>query len=272
MAEALHRILAGKAGDAELILTKRAGHAGVEAGRTGADCVVAVGGDGTVNEIVNGMKDTDAMLAILPMGTANVVARELGISCDPEAIADLIAGEVTRRIDVGVTGGKRFLLGAGAGLDAAIVKAVSDRRGASSSYLKWIWPTISTGFGYAYPEIRVSVDGKVVSETAHYAIVGNCRYSAGLFEATPRAKIDDGLLDVCMLHNLNPVRLAALALQIRGGRFLNRKDVTYVQGREISFAPASDDAAPLQIDGDPAGNLPADFTIDPGALRVVAPA
>ena len=227
--------------------------------------------DGTLNEIANGMRDSAAILAILPMGTANVVARELGIPRDPRAVAEMIVEHHVREMDVGITKGRRFLLGAGAGIDAAVAQVVSERRGRSSSYLKWVGPILSTAFTYSYPEIRVVVDGKEVSGTAQYAIVGNCRYSAGVFVATPKAKIDDGLLDVCLMHNLNPLRLARLALQLRHARFLERDDVVYVQGKHVELRPASHEPVPLQIDGDPAGRLPAEFTVDPAALKVVVP-
>ncbi len=270
-AQTLQALLSDTLGDVELVLTQKAGDAAEEAGRPGADCIVAVGGDGTINEIANGLRDAATTLAILPMGTANVVARELGIPRDPRAVAEMIVEHRVREMDVGVTEGKRFLLGAGAGIDAAVAQRVSERRGRSSSYLKWVGPIVSTAFTYAYPEIRVVVDGKEVSGTAQYAIVGNCRYSAGVFVATPKAKIDDGLLDVCLMHNLNPLRLAGLALQLRHARFLERDDVVYVQGKHVELTPASDDPVPLQIDGDPAGYIPAQFRVAPKALRMVVP-
>jgi len=271
MAEALERHLQGSVDAVELSLTKKAGDASALAGKAGADCVVAVGGDGTINEIANGMRDTDATLAILPMGTANVVARELGIPRDTEAVAKIIVRHHVRSMDVGIAGGRRFLLGAGAGFDAAVAHAVSERRGRSSNYLKWIGPVVSKTLSYSYPEIKVVVDGSEVSGTAQYAIVGNCRYSAGVFQATPRAKIDDGLLDICLMHDLNLMRLMALALQLRDGRFLERDDVTYLQGKLVELSPASDEPVPLQIDGDPAGYLPGEFGIAEKALRVVVP-
>ena len=117
MAEALQRHLADSIGEVELALTERAGDASILAGRPGADCIVAVGGDGTINEIANGMQDTDATLAILPMGTANVVARELGIPRDTKAVAKIIARHRIRSMDLGLAGSRRFLLGAGAGFD-----------------------------------------------------------------------------------------------------------------------------------------------------------
>ena len=271
MAQALRAALDHAGVEAELSLTQKAGDAGEMASREGADCIVSVGGDGTANEVVNGMKDTAAALAILPMGTANVVARELGIPRDPRAVAELITRGSTRRMDVGDAGGRWFLLGAGAGLDAAVTKTVSEHRGRSSSYLRWIRPAIATSITYGYPKIRVIVDGALASDRAQYAVIGNCRYSAGVFPLTPKARIDDGLLDVCLLHNLSPARLIPLALTVWNPGFIEGKNVTYLQGKRIDLEPASDEPAPIQIDGDPAGFIPATFEVVPGGIEVVAP-
>ncbi len=256
---------------AEVSFTQRAGDAQVFAGQPGADCLVAVGGDGTVNEIVNGMTDTDASLTILPMGTANVVARELGLPTSPKKIAQVILAGSTRTMDALVHDGRRLMLGAGAGLDAAVSARVHANRGTKSSYLKWVVPSIQTVFTYSFPKIKVTVDGKLLSENAQYAVVGNCRYSAGVFPITPEAKTDDGLLDVCLLHNLNPVKLGMLAATVWSPGFLSRKDVRYAQGEHVVLEPAENDEVPMQIDGDPAGCIPAAFTVEPGAVRFIVP-
>lgn len=272
MAEALIQALQSRVEVVELILTEGPGDSEMEARKPGADCVVAVGGDGSVNEVINGLADSDARLAILPAGTANVVARELGIPSDPQAVAALIAGESGRWVDVGLHDHRRFMLGAGAGLDAAVAKRVSGQRGNTSNLLKWVRPTIETIRNYAFPRFRVVVDGQAVSDQAQYAIVGNCRYSAGIFPATPKAKIDDGLLDVCVMHDLQPLRILSLLITVWHSSHVRRKDIIYLQGRAVEFHPLSDDVVPLQVDGDPRGNLPAAFGIVPRAVKVAAPA
>jgi diacylglycerol kinase (ATP) len=271
MAEALTRALEGKGKSVELVLTKQAGDNRTAASRSGADCVVAVGGDGSINEVVNGLAGTEAMLAILPAGTANVVARELSIPGDPMRVAEMIANPRPRWMDAGLFGGQRFLLGAGAGLDAAISERVSGQRGKRSSKLRWVWPTVSTILGYSFPKIRVTVDGLLISDQAEYAIVGNCRYSAGVFPATPNAKIDDGLLDVCVFRDLRPWRILHTLPAVWSGGHIRRKDVTYIQGKKVAFHSADDSEVPFQVDGDPRGHLPAEFSIEPRAVQVLAP-
>ena len=270
-AEALASELDSGGAVVELILTQKAGAAEPAAAKPGADVVVAVGGDGSVNEVVNGLAKNDSALAILPTGTANVVARELRLPTDPTEAAALILRGKTMPMDAGRRDGRRFMLGAGAGLDGAIAEAVSRKRGQKSSLWKWVGPSIRTCLSYSFPAIRVTVDGAVASETAQYAIVGNCRYSAGVFPATPRARIDDGLLDVCLFHDLNIAKLAWIAAFVWRPSFIERKDVIYRQGKHIEFAVAAEAAAPLQVDGDPAGRIPAVFQVEEKAVRVVTP-
>lgn len=272
MAQALASALETRGESVDLFFTGKAGDAKQSAGVGGVDCVVAVGGDGSVNEIVNGLTNLDVPLAILPMGTANVVAREMNIPKEPEAVADLIVAGHTRRMDVGLYGDQRFLLGAGAGLDAAIAEEVSQNRGARSGLSKWVWPSVKTCLAYRFPKIRAVVDGTELSADTQYAIVGNCRFSAGVFPATPKAKIDDGLLDVCLFHRLSALRLMVLAATVWRGRFIEHKDVTYVQAKQVELYPASEDTVPLQVDGDPAGSLPAAFRVNDTPINVVCPA
>ena len=271
MAEALQDYLRGKVGEVELVLTKQAGDNEPEAARPGADIVVAVGGDGSINEVVNGLRESEAALAILPAGTANVVARELGIPTDPEAVGAMICDGHFRDMDAGVRDGRRFMLGAGAGLDAAIAESVSQQRGRKSSLSKWVGPSIKTILRYSFPAFRVVADDEVICEAGQYAIIGNCRYSAGVFPATPEAKIDDGLLDICILQNLNPLRLIGLLPSVRTGRHIRRKDVIYRQFRSLELSPVSDERVPFQVDGDPGGQLPVSVCVEPKAVRVIAP-
>lgn len=272
LGEAMARSLVARHIDADLHVTTRAGEAGEIASITGYDCVVSVGGDGTTNEIANALIGTGIALAILPLGTANVVPRQLGIPLNADSVADLIDRQSLRTIDVGRFGDRIFLLGAGAGPDAAIVAAIHARRGQRLGISGYFIPTLQTLWRYEWPRIRVSVDGKLMCDDAQYAIVGNCRFSAGVFRFTPEARVDDGLLDVCVMRNLSMWRLAMHAMASWGSNFISRKNVLYRTGTCIRFEAASQSTIPLQVDGDPANALPAEFSVEPAALRVVAPA
>lgn len=270
-AEALGAALRERGADVDLVLTERPGHCHEAASEWEGGRLAVVGGDGTLNEAVNGLRDLASSVAILPTGSANVVARELAVPRDPAAVADLIVQDSTRVIDTGLAEGKRFLLGAGAGLDAAIVEAVNRRRGSRSSVWRWVWPTVHTAVRYPFPKIRVTVDGDVVSEEGQYVIVGNCRYSAGVFPATPRADMSDGSLDVAIIRNLSWHKLPLLAVTVWRPKYLNHPDIQHLKAKRVELKPVDGAAVPLQIDGDPAGHIPATFTVEHEAVRMVAP-
>ncbi len=271
VAAALASALEARCVASDVRITTRTGDANAWAKEPGADCVVSVGGDGTLNEVANALAGATVPIATLPLGTANVVARELRTPTDPAALAEFIANGSTRTIDTGHAGDRLFLLGAGAGLDAAIVEVVHATRGKRLSFMSYVWPTIKTVLGYSYPRIAVEVDGETVCADAHYVIVGNCSWSAGVFRATPKASLDDGLLDVCILRNLSILKILWLIVIAQLPGFADRRVVTYRQGREVKLNSSTNARVPLQIDGDPAGELPVTFTVKRRALTVIAP-
>jgi len=272
-AEALVAALEARGVAAQLVCTGKAGDAREEAARAQADIIAVVGGDGTLNEVLNGMPEgTYTALAILPVGTANVVARELGMKSDAPFVADaIVTGDVVA-MDVGLHEKQRFLLGAGAGLDAAVAHAVHVGRGKKSNLLKWVLPALRVVLQYDYPKIRVVVDGAEVAGDADYVIVGNCRYSAGIFPATPQAEIGDHRLDVCVMRGLNWPRLLWLVARVWSPGFINASWIDYRQGQEVCLTPATEhDTVRMQIDGDPAGHLPATFSVADWSVRMIRP-
>ncbi len=270
-AEALRRELEAREIPVTLSSTRRAGDAGNIARSSGAECLVSAGGDGTANEVINGMDLDRCCLAILRAGTANAVSRELRLKGDPRSLAQLIAERRVRRVDLGLLNGRRFLLGAGAGFDAAVVRCEAEQRSRLRGLSRWIRPTLHVLKTFNRAPIRVRVDGELVTETSTYAIVGNCRYTAGLVPTTPRARLDDGKLDLCALHDISAARLARFAVSVWSPRFPESRGVNYRQGAVIELEAASDLSVPLQIDGEAAGFLPARCTVLPGALTVIAP-
>lgn len=233
--------------------------------------VIAVGGDGTANEIANGLEGSTVPLAIQPLGTANVLASELHCPMEPSATAACVAKGNVRVIDCGRYNGRRFIMGTGAGLDAAIVEEVARTRGKSLGYIGWIAPIFNKVTHYTYPAFRVIIDGETACENAQYAIVGICRYSAGVFCFTPEAKLDDGLFDVCIFHDLTTIKLAMYAAASFAPGFAQTPDIIYRQGKTVAFLPIDDPDVPVQVDGDPGGRLPAHFEMEPLSLPVIVP-
>lgn len=258
--------------EADLFITRGAGDARREAAAEGFDCIVSVGGDGSTNEVANGIGMQDRAIAVLAHGTANVVARELGLPKRPKALAALIAQGATRLNDAGRVNGERFVLSVGAGLDAAVVHEVGRRRKGTLSYASYVLPVLHTLRTYAFPKIRVIAGGQVLCEDADYALAAKRRHSAGVVPLTPKAREDDGALEVIAFRNLTiPRALAIVGGAFLGGRHLGRGDVCYAKAAEARFESASGEPVPVQIDGDPGGFLPVDLSVEPGALRMVAP-
>ncbi len=271
-AEALHTMLKTKGIEARLLLTARAGDARQMASEAdNADCVAVVGGDGTLNEVVNGIPRAGMRLAVLPAGSANVVAREFGIRPVPERVAEWIVDGRGRPMDLLESEGRRIILGAGAGLDAAIATEVKAGRGAKSSIYRWVLPGARTVWRYRYPGVRVTVDGKELCAHSPYVVVGNCRYSAGIFPATRRALIDDGMMDVIAIRKLSTWRMPGLIAGVWSAGFPDSANVAYAQGRETILEPANSEPVALQIDGDPAGHVPARFSMLPAFINMVTP-
>lgn len=271
IAEQIRAALAPRVDSVQVAVTTAAGEGERIAQSVDADCVVSVGGDGTANEVINGLNGRAAALALYPAGTANVVARQLGIKKNIAAFAEMVAARKVRHIDGGEANGRRFLLGIGAGLDATIAKQVAAQKSGPRGLVRWVMPAVRSVFHFNYAPIRVTVDGEVVSESTTYAIVANCRFSAGVFPVTRRARVDDGLLDLCAMHRLSVPKLAWLAVAVWSPRFPDRKDVVYRQGSEFVLTAASDLPVPFHVDGEPAGFLPAKCRILPKAFEVIAP-
>lgn len=270
-ANALERVLRERGIEATLHITVDAGDGRRFAETVEADCIAVVGGDGTVSEVLNGLRERNVCLAILAAGSVNVVARQLQFPKRPERLAGWIAAGRTQFMDVLDCGGRRVILGGGAGFDAAVAARVKASRRGTLGLRRWVLPTLQTVWASPYPMIRVAVDGREICPASPYVVVGNCPSSAGAFRATPLARTDDGLLDVVAVKQLSLLRLISLAVGSLLPSFPQRTDLVYVQGRQVLLEPADNTPAPLQLDGDPAGTIPAEFTVLPRACTVLAP-
>lgn len=226
---------------------------------TGYDIVVAAGGDGTINEVVNGLNG--AALGILPLGTVNVFAKELNLPTNFDAAWRVIEAGHTRTLDLGCAehAGQRrsFVQLAGVGFDARAVRAVSWELKKKIGPLAYVWAGLKTLTGQ-FPPIKAGhVEGAVV-------FIGNGRYYGGRYRLFPHAKLDDGKLDVCVLENLNLLRYG---LPILLGKHPGCRGVHYFQTDRLECRGD----APFELDGEDAGDAPVTFTVKPRALRVVTP-
>lgn len=239
-----------------------------DAARAGQQIVLAGGGDGTLNEVVQALVGSATAVGAVPLGTVNVWVRELGLSLDPaEATHQLLDGQV-RRLDLGRVNGRYFLLMAGLGFDAVAVHAVEGtfkkRRFGPIAF-------VATGALEALRtrghRLRLRADGRSFVTNAGLVTVGNTRLWGGAVKITHHATAADGLLDVCIFPGRSlPTKLRHLFLVVIG-RHDADPEVTYLQVRELLVA--SRPRIPIQVDGEPFGTTPARFEIVPGAVRML---
>lgn len=256
----------------EVCLTERPGHASLlarEAVRSGMDMVVAAGGDGTINEIIQELAGHSTALGILPLGTVNVWARETRIPLSlPDAARVLLYG-VRRRVDLGRAGERYFLMMAGVGFDAEVASRV-ERSILKRIGLKMLDYLATVGvLGVTHKPVRVRIkrDGKGREISALMLIVGNTRLYGGALTFTRHAVADDGVLDVVtvggggLIYRLGILRNAFLRRPRRG------PSVRYERARAIRVE--ADAPLPVQVDGELIGKLPMTFSVAPLALTVI---
>lgn len=231
-------------------------------------CLVAAGGDGTVNDLVT--RYPGMPLAIFPMGTENLFAKFLRIPRDGRQLADLIIDGHTRRFDLARLGDRRFCIMAGVGLDAVIVQETHSRRRGHIrkwQYIRPIWQAWRNAMTTA--PLHVICDGQPLPETARAVFVMNQPAYALGFHLADHAAGRDGLLDLRLVNWSSRLELLWLAWHAYRGGWERLPQVRCAMGRVIQIA--ADAPVPVQIDGDPAGFTPIQIELLPDALDVFVP-
>lgn len=235
--------------------------------------LIVCGGDGTINEAAQALVGSETALAIWPCGTANVLAKDLRLSQRPEVLAELIASGQTRTISVGratkpETGWQRyFLLMAGVGLDAAIVKRVNSelkRRAGIGAYF-----AAGLGFLADWQLTPLSLNLNGHDHDATFAVIANASSYGGWFTLAPQAQLEEDRLDVCLFNSRSRLEYLSYALFSLTGSHTQRARVLY-QKTQAASAQSNAEAF-VQLDGELVGSLPMSFESVPRALRVIAP-
>lgn len=278
--------------EVEAVETEEANHAtrlAAEAAEGDFDLVVVFGGDGTLNEVANGLAGSGTPVSVLPGGSTNVICRTLGIPLDlVDAAEHLIAIADTftpRPMDLGVVNGRRFLFASGFGLDADVVKRVDENPRLKSSAGKWFYAYSALSSFYTYclgspPRVEVTAEGNsgLIGATA---IVQNSSpftyFGSRPVELCEGVEIDDGRLGLAVLErfaqrdapSLIP-RLLSSRLSVPGSRrVIHRSGLKRVAAKAVADG-AEGATLPLHVDGDFIGEFTrAEWTVEPGALRIV---
>ena len=230
--------------------------------------IVAAGGDGTVNEVVNGLAGSDVALGLLPIGTVNVFAMELGLpSHNLELCWDVIQGENMRLVDLPSANGKCFVQLAGVGLDAQVVKETSLTFKRSFGPLSYLISAAQIAARQP-PKLFIESENTPVEEGS-FVLVGNGRLYGGPFPFFKHALIDDGLFDVVIFKRLGYLEIIKYLQDVVFSSDIRVPEVEYFQTQRLRISSEQD--VPVELDGELAGNCPVDFQIKEKALRVLAP-
>ncbi len=250
----------GAPGHAEQLARRAAG--------SGAPLVVAAGGDGTIAEVANGLAGSSTRLGIIPLGTANVLARELGLSFAPRAVAAALAFGRTRRIFPGVArmaGGERlFVQMLGAGFDAAVVRHLPLRLKRAVGRSAYVWQSLREAQRYDFTPIKLRLDG--VPAEAGSVIVTKGRLYAGPFLLAPDASPDRPGFTVALFERTGPLAALAYGAALPLDLLPAMPGLRLTRATEVEITAAG---VPTQVDGDPAGETPVRLTDAPAPIDVV---
>jgi diacylglycerol kinase (ATP) len=270
------QFLEGKISESVILApTQRAGEAKSLAARAvgeGYKVIGAAGGDGTINEVINGIGTSGVALGVLPLGTVNVFAQELHLPRKTEAAWAVIVAGHMRTIDLACSesnGSVRYFVQlAGVGFDAHAVRTASWELKKKIGPLSYVWAGLKA-LTKPHAQVEISANGNSALGSGVAVLVGNGRFYGGRFALFPKAQMDDGLLDVCVFEKCGYWDVLRYGQGILRGVHIDLAGVKYFQTeRLVCDAPGT---TPFELDGEDAGDAPVTFSVVPRALRVVVP-
>jgi YegS/Rv2252/BmrU family lipid kinase len=259
------------AGDSVICATSKSGEAEGLARRgaqEGFERIVAAGGDGTIHEVINGLAGSDAALGLLPMGTMNVFATELGLPThDLKRCWNIIERGHTRLVDLPSANGKHFAQLAGVGLDAQVVKETSMAMKRSFGPLSYLIQAAQIA-ARVPPRLVIESENASIDEGS-FVLVGNGRLYGGPFPFFKHAILDDGLLDVVVFKRLGYLEIIRYLQNVLFSSEIRAPEVEYFQTRHLRVT--SDQDVPVELDGELVGACPVEFRVQKQSLRVLTP-
>ena len=242
--------------------------AGAMAQRAESDILVAAGGDGTVREVIDGLAGSNKVLAIFPMGTANVLAAEMGQKPDVDAVVNTIRYGVPRQLHLGLANDRYFAVMASIGFDADVVADVNLRLKNIIGKSAYLVAAFRKMISFRPHSFTLNIDG--VDHRCGGAIIANGQYYGGKFVCVPSARVTDARLHACLLRASSRSDLLSYAYALIRGNFPNCPGVEIVEGRTFRIEGPR---AALQADGDIIGDTPITITSESSqGLSLVMPA
>ncbi len=232
-----------------------------------ADVIIAAGGDGTINEVMSGLRPGSPPLGIIPIGTANVLALEIGLSVSANKIVEtLLVGNAIECV-LGEVNGLSFVQMTSVGFDAEIVSQVNSSLKEKIGKSAYLLASLKSLTDYQSPEFDLSIDGKAY--TASAVIVANGRLYAGRYVCAPKADIAASKFEVCLLTEPGRLNVLRYALALYRNKLSITKGVEILSATEIEIHSPID--RPVQADGDPIARTPAKMTISPRRVKLIVP-
>jgi diacylglycerol kinase (ATP) len=230
------------------------------------DAVVAAGGDGTVRSVASSLVGSEMPLGLIPIGTGNVLAHEIGLQLEADAIADCLLEGRIALVPTAHANGEPFLLMAGVGFDGRVIGRLDVELRQRLGKLAYVWPVIRALL--EGPEsLRVCIDGD--DNAASWVVASAVRHYAGAFVIAPAARLDEPRLEVVLFGCKGRWSMLAQLIAIGLGRIGNCSDIRHLPGTAIEIT--SDGAVPVQIDGEPRGTTPISIRAGGPALHLITP-
>jgi diacylglycerol kinase (ATP) len=264
-------LLVTRGHDVEINLTAKAGEAEERAGSLASnlDRLVVAGGDGTMNEVLNGLADPSQIPILhLPTGTANQLALTLQLPADYEQLAECLERGASKRIDMGIAGDRRFLLLVSAGFDAKVAEEVRHCRGSSLGYTGYMLPILKAAAAHRPARLRIVVDGQE-EITGYNVMVLKVRRYGGLFVFADHASLDSGCFEICVFREGTIGWLCLYALAGLTGKASDFPGLILTTGRKVHIE--SEEPVPVEIDGDHFGETPIAIELQPAVVPVIVP-
>lgn len=261
--------------DAKIHLTEKKGDAtrlAAEAVMEKPYAVIAAGGDGTINEVINGMVKSEVPLALLPLGTTNVLAKELGIPEDLGAALDIAVSRLPRTVSLGriellsedsTESYRYFCLMAGIGFDGKAVHDVNEAIKKEYGKAAYIFSGIKNFLHYSPNQLFYEIDGK--EYTGYCSITGNSSRYGGNFRITPDADLSVPVLYTCIFQGKKRSDLLRYVYKTITGKLLGERDVTYLKSTSVEVLGT----AHIQLDGDYFGVTPARITVEKDVMKII---
>lgn len=252
----------------EYSFTNHPGHATELAQKASAnefDLIVAVGGDGTVNEVAQGLVGTKSIMGIIPMGSGNGLARELGISMNIRKSARALLEGNTLELDVCRLNNQRFLCTSGIGFDARIAYLMG--KASTRGFMKYVQLVLQESIAYKPVDVRMKIDGVVVDRSVFLITFANASQFGNNAFIAPGASMTDGLIDVVIVKKFNKLWMPVFAVSLFSKLIPKLPFVETFKAKQIELELA--DTPVFHFDGDPGNlNIPAKISVDPERILV----